>query len=169
MHYKTSLAALVIALGTASTAYAVDNGKVTFTGSIIDSPCSITADTVDQIVDLGQVSKVVLLNDGKSTPRQFSIDLQDCTLTTADEVTVTMTGAQSAVHPNLLGITGSATGASIAITDGSGSVIELGTPSSPRLIQNGSNTLAFAAYLQGGTTVTEGDFQSVVDFSLAYQ
>lgn len=49
------------------------HGKVKFTGSIIDAPCSINPESVDQTVDLGQISNVALQNGGKSTPRPFSL------------------------------------------------------------------------------------------------
>ncbi|MGP2706387.1 fimbrial protein, partial [Serratia marcescens] len=70
----------VLAFGVSSLAHAADqgHGKVTFTGSIIDAPCSISPETVDQTVDMGQVSNVALKNGGKSAPRQFDIKLEQC-------------------------------------------------------------------------------------------
>lgn len=175
---KTILAA-VIAFGTTAMAQADQgHGKVTFTGSIIDAPCSITPESIDQTIELGQISNVALKDGGKSTPRNFSIDLENCTFT-ADEqgnlnknkVSLTFTGMESAANNGLLGITGTAKGASIAITDGDGQVIKLGKATKPHALQDGNNTLAFAAYMQGdgtATTVTEGEFQAVADFTLAY-
>ncbi|MEE4412054.1 MULTISPECIES: fimbrial protein [unclassified Serratia (in: enterobacteria)] len=162
------------------------HGTVTFTGSIIDAPCSITPETVDQIVDLGQVSNVALKDGGKSTPKNFQIKLENCELITEKEgknntVSLTFTGASSEANDGRLGITGTAQGASIAITDGAGTVIELGKPTDVQELQNGNNTLSFAAYLQGdmikgaegseatGATIVPGTFQSVADFTLAYQ
>ncbi|MGO2437123.1 MAG: fimbrial protein, partial [Serratia proteamaculans] len=86
-------------------------------------------------------------------------------------------------NADLLGITGTAKGASIAITDGSSRVIKLGDATQAQKIQKGANTLAFAAFLQGdpdvppvtsGGTATPavivpGEFSSIVDFTLAYQ
>ena len=173
---KKAMLASVILLGMSSLANAADqgSGKVTFTGSIIDSPCSITPESVDQTVDLGQISKVALENGGKSTPRNFSIDLENCSFGTpaaTNKVQITFTGMESAANNGLLGITGTASGASVAITDGSGAVIELGQPSKEQALQDGNNSLSFAAYVQGdgaSATITEGDFQSVADFTLAY-
>jgi type 1 fimbria pilin len=153
------------------------HGTVTFTGSIIDAPCSITPETVDQTVDLGQVSNVALKEGGKSTPRNFQIDLENCELVTEgagknNMVALTFTGMESSAKNGRLGITGTAQGASIAITDGAGSVIELGKPSQAQALQNGNNTLSFAAYLQGDNAsggVVPGNFQSIADFTLAYQ
>ncbi|CAI1246783.1 Fimbria A protein precursor [Serratia quinivorans] len=160
-----------LTLGAASFAHAADegHGTVTFTGSIIDAPCSITAETSDQTVRLGQVSSVALLDGGKSTPQAFSIDLENCNVELLSEVTTTFTGGESAVQPGLLGIVGTASGASIAITDSSGELLPLGQASAAHALQEGNNTLLFSAYLQGdSTTVVPGEFQSVADFTLAY-
>lgn len=48
----------------------------------------------------------------------------------------------------------------------------LGVPTKEQVLQDGNNTLSFAAYLQGDgdstNVVTEGEFQAVTDFTLAY-
>lgn len=101
--------ALVLAFSTVSGAQAADqgHGKVTFTGSIIDAPCSITPQSIDQTVDLGQISKEALLSGGKSTPRNFSIGLENCSFgspATKNKVQVTFTGMESAAKNGLLGL-----------------------------------------------------------------
>jgi type 1 fimbria pilin len=166
---------MVAAFGMSSLAHADQgHGKVTFTGAIIDAPCSISPDSVDQTVELGQISNVALKDGGKSTPRNFSIDLENCVFSGEDaknKVSATFTGMESAANNGLLGITGTASGASVAITDGSGALIKLGQATKDQALQNGNNTLSFAAYMQGdgaSATIVEGDFQSVADFTLAY-
>ena len=171
---KIALAVAVISGFAMGAANAADqgHGTVTFTGSIIDSPCSIAPESVDQIVDLGQVSNVALKDGGTSTPVPFNIKLEQCDTTTLKTVQATFTGAASAGNPDLLGITGTAKGASIAITNGAGEVIVLGQASPAQTLQNGNNTLAFSAYLQGdgaSATIIPGSFQSVTDFTLSYQ
>ncbi|AKG68301.1 Fimbria A protein precursor [Serratia fonticola] len=176
MNLNKTLLAAVIAFGSASMAHAADqgHGKVTFTGSIIDAPCSISPDTVDQTVELGQISNAALKNGGKSTARNFNIQLENCSFgdpAAKNKVAVTFTGMESAAGNGLLGITGTAKGASIAITQGDGEVIKLGKPTKQQLLQDGNNTLSFGAYMQGdgaSAAITEGNFQSVADFTLAY-
>ncbi|HCR1077320.1 TPA: type 1 fimbrial protein [Enterobacter cloacae] len=181
MKLNKIMMAAVMAFGMSSVAHAADegHGKVTFTGSIIDAPCSITPESVDQTVDLGQISNVALKNGGKSNPRPFSIDLENCSFEADNEgaiqknkVSVTFTGAESSSVDGLLGITGAAQGAAVAITDGSGDVISLGQPTKAQALQEGSNTLSFSAYLQGASdpkaAIVPGDFQAVADFTLAY-
>lgn len=181
MKLNNIMMAAAVAFGLSSTAFAADqgHGKVTFTGSIIDAPCSIAPEASDQTVELGQISKVALLNGGKSTPRNFAIALENCTFATnaqgvleKNKVALTFTGMESQANNGLLGITGTAKGAAVAITDGSGATIKLGKATKSQELQNGSNSLNFAAYLQGDTAstavITEGEFQAVADFTLAY-
>jgi len=183
MKLSNTMLAVIMAFGLTSSVVSVANaadqghGKVTFKGAIIDAPCSINPESIDQVIELGQISNVALKDSGKSTPKNFSIKLEDCSFTAdatgnlnKNKVTVTFTGMESAGKNGLLGITGTAKGASVAITDGSGQVIELGKPTKAQELQDGFNTLSFAAYVQGdgAATVTEGDFQTVADFTLAY-
>lgn len=150
------------------------HGKVTFTGSIIDAPCSINPDSIDQTVNLGQVSNVALKassNSGTSVPRNFEIKLENCDVATLKTVKTTFTGADGVIDGSL-GITGTAKGASIILTNGDGDQIKLGEASAARTLQNGNNTLLFSAYLQGDgaeAVITPGDFTAVADFTLAYQ
>lgn len=184
MKLNKIMMAAALAFGVTSVAHAAvkdqGHGTVTFKGSIIEAPCSITPETVDQTVNLGQVSNVALKDGGQSNPENFQIKLENCDLISdpADPkknntVSITFTGAASVDDAKLLGITGTAKGAGIAITDGSGKLIELGKASSAQTLGNGSNTLSFSAYLQGSkastAVITPGDFQSVADFTLAYQ
>lgn len=177
MQLKKIVIASAMALGMASFAHAADqgHGTVTFTGSIIDAPCSIAPESIDQTVNLGQVSNASLADAGTSTPRNFQIKLEKCTLSTAKNVTTTFTGAEGA--SGRLGITGTAKGASIVLTDGAGAAIQLGNPTAAQALQDGNNTLSFSAYLQGDgkdasdkeIPVVPGEFQSIADFTLAYQ
>jgi len=165
---KILLSAIAI-FGMTSVAYADQgHGSVTFSGSVIESPCSINPDSVYQDVPLGQISTVTLKDGGTSDPRPFQIKLENCTVATAAAVTATFSGPESAT--GLLGMTGTVKGASIAITDGTGAVLKLGSPSAKQVLQTGYNTLSFSAYVQGdGKDVTPGEFQSIADFTLAYQ
>lgn len=183
---------LVISMGMfAAGAYAAadqGSGKVTFTGSIIDAPCSIDPESSNQEVNLGQVAKSQLDQNGTSTPQNFEILLKNCTLTettvddpqnpddptrvgTAPSVTVTFGGSPALPDDNTwFGITGTATGAGVVITDGASNKIPVGGTTAARELIEGDNTLGFSAYLQGlGGNIETGDFQSIADFTLAYE
>jgi len=173
---KISKIAFAMGLGIALVSGAANakdqgHGTISFSGSIIDAPCSITADTANQTVDLGQVSNVALTSGQTSSPKSFFIQLEQCdTSKLTSGVSTAFTGAHDASNKNMLGITGSARGAGIVITDGSGTPIKLdGTPSNAQTIGSGSNKLSFSAYVQAnGASVMPGDFSSTADFTLSY-
>lgn len=86
------------------------HGTVHFKGEIIDAPCSISPDTADQTVDLGQVSNSALKDNGKSVPVPFNIKLQNCDVSTYKTVTATWGGTADVNMPTAWGITGSGQG-----------------------------------------------------------
>ncbi|WP_337264916.1 MULTISPECIES: fimbrial protein [unclassified Serratia (in: enterobacteria)] len=169
--------ATILSLGMVSLANAdAGSGKVNFVGKIIDAPCSIAPESLDQTKSFGQVANVALVNGGRSSVLNFDIKLQGCDISGAkNKVQVTFGGPNGGATGNtntLLAITG-AQGASIAMFDGSNQPIKLGTPTTVQNLLAGANTLSFSAYLQGhaGTTltdITEGDFTSTTNFTLAY-
>ncbi|MFP2237302.1 fimbrial protein [Pseudescherichia vulneris] len=164
--------ATAMATGVANAATDTGHGTVKFTGSIIDAPCGISADTQNQDVPLGAVAQHALENGGTSTPADFHLTLTQCdTATITNGMTITFTGTADATNADELafGAGSSAAGASIAITGPDGSVIPLATASSPIALNDGQNQLNFQAYLHGtGATVTPGTFTSVANFTLAY-
>lgn len=170
---KIALAAAVM-LGTISSVQAADqgNGVVKFTGTVIDAPCAINNNSSDQTVDLGSVANVALADGGSSAPKAFEIRLEKCSIATAKTVKTTFSGAENA--GGLLGITGSAKGAGIALADSDGNTIKLGTPTAGKLLGVGTSetTLAFTAALKGSgggvTTIIPGEFSSVANFMLTY-
>ncbi|SNY79820.1 fimbrial protein [Enterobacter sp. CC120223-11] len=173
MNLNKIMLATAMTLCVSSFAHAADQGrgKVTFTGSIIDAPCSIHPDSEDQVVNLGQVSNVALKDGGKSIPRNFDIKLEQCDVATLKTVTTTFSGVASANNADLLGIAGSASGAGVAITH-NGSVVKLGDATTPFILANGDSTIHFAAHLQGegkANAIVPGDFTAVANWTLAYQ
>lgn len=174
---KVILATLISgAMSTSVLAADLGHGKINFSGSIIDAPCSITADTDGQTVELGQISNMALVDGGKSSPSSFDINLENCDLTGLTKgVQLTFTGAAAGFDTSnkTLGIVGTGSGAGIQITNGGGNVVTLGEPTSFQNIQPGNNTLRFSAYLVGNgegiESITPGDFTSVADFTLSYE
>ncbi|HEA3131736.1 TPA: fimbrial protein [Aeromonas hydrophila] len=169
---------VAMGMGMASFANAAPggNGTVTFVGSIVDAPCSIAPESLDQTVNLGAVSNAVLEANGRSTPVPFQIQLEDCQLPAAgtpSTVTVTFTGAASTLPgiTNKLGMIGTAAGAYIDINTVDGASVDLNQASDARTFAAGPNTLSFMASLASpaGTTVTPGSFQVPANFVLNYQ
>ncbi|HEF8774672.1 fimbrial protein [Providencia manganoxydans] len=161
-----------------SSVFAADmgHGKVNFKGSIIDAPCSISPDSIDQTVELGQISNIALVAGGKSSPKTFDIALENCDIAALEKgVQLTFSGAAASFDNTnkTLGIVGTGAGAGIQITNGGGNIITLGTPTPFQDIQDGNNTLRFSAYLMGNggdiKTITAGEFSSIADFTLSYE
>lgn len=146
------------------------HGTVHFKGEIIDAPCSISPDSSDQTVDLGQVSNSSLENKGKSTPVAFNIKLQNCNISTYKTVTATWSGTADTNNKAIWGITGTASGAGIVLNDATMKPIVLGAETAPTTLTANDTTIAMSAYLQGdGQTVVPGAFTGAADFVLAYQ
>lgn len=162
------------------------SGKITFHGNITDAACSIGSDSESQTVELGQISARQLEDEGVSSPKVFSIDLENCRMTettdangdpvtVAPMVTVTFGGSPAlqddgTTDTDKFGIMGTASGAGVVITDASSAIIPVGGDSEARELITGSNTLAFSAYLQGlaNSDVKSGEFTSIADFTLSY-
>lgn len=173
---KTVLAAVMI-LGSVSATNAADSGSgtVTFSGAIVDAPCSIRSDTANQTVDLGQISNSALAANGQTgtpRPQPFTIVLEHCDNTTLRTVQTTFTGPYSDYDAESLALRGNASGASIVLHDGNDKKVKLGVPTDQQWLYSGINVLNLSAYLQGGGTsaiIVPGQFQSVANFTLAYQ
>ncbi|MBT8769300.1 fimbrial protein [Metapseudomonas boanensis] len=171
---KLSLAvfgALAVA-STAVNAASAGSGKVNFEGSIIDAPCTLDAESANQTVRIDQVSNKQLANNGMSEVKDFTIELRECDAATLKKVKVTFGGDIDTADPSLLAITGSASGAGIAITKGNQQV-KLGEALPAHALVAGDNTLLFGARLKGTTAkdvaVTPGEFKAVTNFQLAYE
>lgn len=151
------------------------HGKITFKGSIIDAPCSIDANSEDQTIKLGEISKNQLAGGGKSTPVPLNIQLHDCDSATADKASITFSGIAGDSAAGLDGsfaVTGQGAGVGVVITDMGGNVIKPGIKTSLPALNGGDNDLEFQAYVQGSSAsgaVTPGNFTSVANFMMTYE
>lgn len=155
-------------------------GKVTFNGTVVDAPCGIDAQSADQSIDFGQVSKVLLNNGGTSTPKSFDIKLTDCDITNykagnagnkAGTVSLTFSGVQAGT--DMLQTVGS-TNTAILITDPHGKAVKFdgATATGVSSLVDGDNTIHFTALVKkdtSGNDVAEGAFSAVANFNLTYQ
>ncbi|QXX85184.1 type 1 fimbrial protein (plasmid) [Providencia sp. R33] len=163
------------------------HGKVTFKGEIIDAPCSISSDSIDQTVWLGQIANSVLADGGTSTAKQFDIELEDCVFTKDangkvynDKVSITFSGSSASFNAKLLGVTGldatdptSIGNVGIQLTDTNGTALDMGIATSQaHQLQAGDNTLRYSAYVQGANVAVDkiplGKFEGITNFTLTY-
>ncbi|HAF1615908.1 TPA: fimbrial protein [Salmonella enterica] len=85
MRNKIILAMAAAGMMCASSAFAEDSGSgtINFTGSVIDAPCSVSTDSQNINVILGQVSKNRLKSENDSSdPKKITISLLNCSFET---------------------------------------------------------------------------------------
>ncbi|MDW5415857.1 fimbrial protein [Iodobacter sp. CM08] len=173
MKLKYIASAMACSMLFAGSVFAADEGSgtVKFEGSIIDAPCSISASTQNQIIPMGAISnKSIFSKDGK-LKSNFTIKLEDCTVATKKNVTITFSGA---AKDGLLALEGTTKGAGIQIDDSYGTPIVLGTASAAVPMLAGENDLKFNAYLKpvaaaaSADDIQPGNFTATVTFTLNY-
>lgn len=98
----------------------VTGGTVNFVGQVVDAACSVSADSVDQTVTLGEVraSKINRGRYGGESKEDFTIKLEDCDTQTNQNAAVIFNGQQDANQPGSLANTagaGSATNVALQL------------------------------------------------------
>lgn len=185
---KTAVAAAMLFALSANVAFAAEevdppvtpptamqgSGDITFIGAIIDAPCSIAPESVDQTIPMGQVSNATLANSGESKMEDFSIKLVGCDFKTAASVDVTFTGMGDESSADLLALNGTAKGAAIKMfNQQSGKAIELGKATNVSGLAVGDNKLNFGAKLVKTAAdkdgITPGDFSAKTHFVMQYK
>ncbi|EBV1275872.1 fimbrial protein [Salmonella enterica subsp. enterica serovar Oranienburg] len=192
MRNKILLAMAAAGMMYGASVYAVDppttgpfgSGKVTFTGTITNSPCDIAPGDDAITVQFGQISYRHLKNaDDHSDSKPFTIHLQNCAFdpnTTNTEgsagkmskVTVSFSGSGDTAH-NAYISTGSAqhVGVQLLKSDNS-TIINPNTAmadTDAQQLQAGNNELNFFARVVAlATGVTPGDVNASVTYTLKY-
>ena len=140
---------LLILMAAATTANAAD-GKVEFTGKIVDSPCTVQSESVSKAVDLGQVRisdfESVVGSTAGSTP--FSLTLENCNVATLKNASIKFSGQQAATDATVLGMVGEnqVAGVGIQINDArTNKKLSLNTASTDYKLRPLSNTFEFSA------------------------
>ncbi len=173
MSMKTQMAvaaAMVMGLMSADTMADTGAGTVTFTGTVSDAPCNIAAESVDQTVPFGLISKSYL-NANNEVMKNFDIKLEQCDTTVLKTAAITFYGPSSATGAELK-TDGVAKNVAVRLASAGGNAITLGTAvESPML--GDTNILRFVAYAKKAAgaagDVTEGEFSSVADFRMSYK
>lgn len=185
MFKKTLLATATTAalLGPVAAFAAGDMGQgtITFTGSVTEAPCSISAADSNLAINLGQISKKILSGTGKfGTPVPVEIHLAGCTFeedaTTKElklsKVNVKFPGLTSTT--GMIPNTGDATGVAIQMmnADNTTPVNFNTTGSTPTQMHQGNgNMLSLFARIAntGATAATAGSVAAKVTYMLDYK
>ncbi|WP_369064293.1 type 1 fimbrial major subunit FimA [Enterobacter sp. MALB-1] len=158
----------------------VTGGNVHFRGSLVDAACSVSADSANQTVELGQYTLHHFKNVGDTgSPIPFEIKLEDCDTTVSGTAAVAFSGTADDANKELLSIdtsvngnTDAASGVGIRITDStSAAVVPDGSSfSTPTTLIDGENTLKFhAQYVSTSATPTAGQANADATFIMQYQ
>jgi len=146
-------------------------GKITFSGELIEAPCSVDPDSADLNVPMGKVTTSALKNGGTATPVRFEIKLNDCQNMT-QKVKVKFTGIADSNDDKLLGLQdGTAEGAGIKLMNDNGSQINLNSGFSSEVSLTPTTIISLQAALKGSgqdADLKAGDFTSVANFALEY-
>ncbi|HGK4757613.1 type 1 fimbrial major subunit FimA [Enterobacter cloacae] len=163
----------------ASKTTTITGGTIHFTGALVNTPCTVSNDSVNMTVPLGQYSLKQFKKTGDTTTRVgFNIKLNDCDTTVASKASVAFDGVPDATQKSLLAISSggdnatSATGVGIEITDHSGTVVAPGSASfsQPHALIDGTNVLPFTArYVTTADKPTAGVADADVTFIMQYQ
>lgn len=177
-----SMAYMIAGAGAAYAAPGAGNtqgaGQVTFQGTVVDAPCGISPDSIDQTVDFGPVSKALLDANGTSVVKPLDIKLVNCTFAAATggkqpakKVKVAFNGTTVTGQAKELGTSGG-TGTAIVVSGQNGTSVSFdGSDGVEQPINTGSNSLHYSAWVKkatGSTSVTEGAFSAVANFTLTY-
>ncbi|EGR7981353.1 fimbrial protein [Salmonella enterica subsp. enterica serovar Newport] len=179
--------ASVFAAGSTPTAGPFGSGKITFTGTVTNSPCDIAPGDDAITVPFGQISyRKLNAADATTDSKPFTIHLQNCAFDANDagvtdtnsagkmsKVTVSFSGTGDSTHHAYIS-TGSAqhVGVQLLKSDNS-TIIEPNSTASDttdaQQLQAGNNELKFFARLIALTAgVTPGDVNASVTYTLKY-
>lgn len=158
---------------TAGETTTVSGGTVNFVGQVVDAACSVSADSIDQTVTLGQVRATKLTASGMvaNQKESFTIKLEDCDTSVSQNAAVIFNGQEDA---NLTGALanaagpGSATNVALQLYGPDGQTLNIGEISSTISLNNGENIVPLSVdYISTGEATT-GNVTATATFSMVY-
>ncbi|WP_454674608.1 fimbrial protein [Achromobacter pestifer] len=171
---KLSLLLVAFTLASQTALGNVLNGRVTMSGSITTSACSMRVDSEDQTIDMGQLSLAQFVNGEASIQKPFRIHFFDCGISGAAG------SGPNAAHPftlifegdeesHLFQAKGSAQGVAMRLQDSNGNTILPGKSQREYLPPSGDMTLSYLLSLQGtGQALKAGNYQITVRLRMHY-
>lgn len=174
--------ASVFAAGTPPTTGPFGSGKITFTGTITNSPCDIAPGDNAIAVQLGQISyRHLKAADDVSDSKPFTIHLQNCAFDPDDatsnpnpvgkmsKVTVSFSGNADSGNKGYVN-TGNAQNVAVQLLKSDNhTILTPNTDADAQQLQTGNNELNFFARVVALTTgVTPGTIESSVTYTLKY-
>jgi type 1 fimbria pilin len=171
----------VLAASGAGHTVTVNGGTVHFKGKLVAAPCSVSTDTSDQEVKLGEYTTHHFKEAGTlGSVVPFQIKLEDCDTTIATSAAVAFSGRTDststdgtllAVDQDLSsGNAGTATNIGIQVLDSKSTPVKFDgtTFVNKTTLIDGENILKFAAQYKSTGTATAGDANADADFIMQY-
>lgn len=158
----------------ASTTLTVSGGTIQFMGSVVNAPCSVSADSEHGIVILDQVTLDSMGAKGETSgqAKAFNISLENCDVTTYTNATVTFHGQSS---PNQAGVlantagSGAAKGVALQLFGPDGNKLNVEKESSKQILSTGTNKIPMSVdYVTTADAATAGAVESVATFQVTY-
>lgn len=150
------------------------HGRVTMSGQIIASACTIAAEDVNQSIYLGELPLRTLIADGEGPVKTFNLHLINCVLSNESEkkqwrdVLVTFDGVTD--ESLLFATQGEAQGVGIRIMDSHQRMAEAGKPMDAAELEPETTTLNYQLQLvRNNQTLRSGEFSSTIKFMVYYQ
>ncbi|WES69616.1 fimbrial protein [Superficieibacter sp. HKU1] len=177
MKGKLTAVAFIAAMGISASVLAED-GKINFTGNIIEAGCQVNSSVSSPMtVKLGDVAKTAFAAAGDTAANtKFTLVLSGCPEDLKGKpVTVKYSGTPDTNNSDYLqltgyGTTGVASGVAVQLLNGSGKELPLGSDSETKTVDAKSDTNLdfFARYIATSDTVGVGTANSTVNFTLSY-
>lgn len=150
-------------------------GDVHFAGQVMDAACSVSVDSSNQTVQMGQIrsNEFKSLGDWED-PESFQIKLEDCSTTVSQSVGVLFTGISDGKDSQVFKAgwgAGAAQGVGIGIFDADDNLLPPNTaPLWYAPLQDGENVLSYIArYRATDRIVHPGTADTQVWFNVVYQ
>lgn len=179
MNSKFNKAILVCALSLATTMAAHADNKITFTGKVIDSACTITVNGGVATLDLGQTSASDIAAKGQTgAPKSFNISLATCPAAGEGVPTKAYvkfsgtTDGDDTYFKNDLSGANAATNVAVLIKDSSDTAISNNDGNNAITLPaaGGAVDIDYTASLVASAAApTKGDVSSAVTYTVSYE
>ncbi|EPZ8357871.1 fimbrial protein [Klebsiella pneumoniae] len=150
-------------------------GKITVSGEIVESACTISTDDIWQEIDFGNLSLGEFADGNTPASKPLSIQLINCTLDKKNggvwsSASITFDGERDEHSKNMFAVTGDGKGVAINLTDINGNKAIPGQPLPAVAVQEDKTNLTFNLFLErNGDVLTPGKLSSFIRFMVSYQ
>lgn len=162
-----------------------EHGLLHVYGQLVDSPCQISMDSLEQTVSLGTLASADLSYPGaRSQPVKFTVRLHGCLVASGHlwdaytdsttwganqpVVSVSFTAPADFSDPSLMKLAG-VEGIALRMTDSRGHDVRLGSSGVPQLLTPGENALTWMVQAERVPgPLTPGSFRAIANFEMSY-